>query len=346
MVATHDMVVDGRTYKKGQEIWDLGSFDCIGVEAAEWNHRRHYLGKSADIAKLPKYVPSGSTATCVDTGEEYMFLQTGVENGEWSLQPRYGTPGATGAAGKDGKDGSKFYAVAKDLEGGTSVEADAPSAVEGDIVVDSNGDLFTVDASKKVQDSGINLKGEEGPAGKEGTTGPKGDAGKGVSGISLTTDDSGKVTSGMVTFDDGSSAEIKITPPLGRNAVTLPVGEIELGDSYGKTSDYVGDTLNISWTGVDGKVVGEIKYKENAPGFETTEGSQSGNYFPLILDKSYASSGVTIVTDKEKTENDSTWLICLNNIMKSTKKITAKMKDGTIICTLDFSGATLGQKAG
>lgn len=65
-------IVDGHTYNDGDTVWDLGSFDCIGVEG----NKRHYSGLSADApAKLPKYDDLGtdSTAKCLDTGDFYFY---------------------------------------------------------------------------------------------------------------------------------------------------------------------------------------------------------------------------------------------------------------------------------
>lgn len=71
MIATQKTVYDGQTYEVGQEIWDLGSFECTSVEG----NMRSYQGLSADVAKLPKYdnLGTGSTAQCLDTGDFYSY---------------------------------------------------------------------------------------------------------------------------------------------------------------------------------------------------------------------------------------------------------------------------------
>lgn len=58
------IVVDGQTYKPGEEIWDLGSLQCIEVRG----NQRDYQGFVADKLKLPKYnnLGTGSTATLID----------------------------------------------------------------------------------------------------------------------------------------------------------------------------------------------------------------------------------------------------------------------------------------
>lgn len=71
MKAEFSMVVDGQHYDKGDEIWDLGSFECTDVEG----HKRSYMGLSADINKLPKYqnLATGSFALFLDTGQAFFY---------------------------------------------------------------------------------------------------------------------------------------------------------------------------------------------------------------------------------------------------------------------------------
>lgn len=74
MIADRTMVVDGITYNKGDEIPDLGSWECeksVGMQ-------RYYVGLSTDIDKLPKYdeLDSGSAALCTDTSERYIYLSS------------------------------------------------------------------------------------------------------------------------------------------------------------------------------------------------------------------------------------------------------------------------------
>ena len=58
-------------------------------------------------------------------------------------------------------------------------------------------------------------KGEKGDTGEQGPKGEKGDTGeqgpKGEKGIALTTDETGKVTGGTVTFSDESTSAITVT---------------------------------------------------------------------------------------------------------------------------------------
>lgn len=75
MVAEKNTTVDGQYYKKGDEIWDLGSFVCVDVRGMQ----RDYQGFLSDKSKLPKYdnLGTGSTATLIDpTGTESTIIAT------------------------------------------------------------------------------------------------------------------------------------------------------------------------------------------------------------------------------------------------------------------------------
>lgn len=54
-------------------------------------------------------------------------------------------------------------------------------------------------------------QGPEGPKGDPGEQGPAGADGKSVTSIALTTDETGKVTGGTVTYSDESTSEITVT---------------------------------------------------------------------------------------------------------------------------------------
>lgn len=75
-------VIDGQTYNPGDEVWDLGSFECVAVDG----NKRSYEGLSADAPdKLPKYADlgAGSSATCLDTGDYYKYH---AKSKEWYKQ--------------------------------------------------------------------------------------------------------------------------------------------------------------------------------------------------------------------------------------------------------------------
>lgn len=94
-----------------------------------------------------------------------------------------GAQGPAGADGAPGKNGATWYVVASAQSSGGA----APSgAAEGDFVLDSNGAVYKVNASTMLDDTGVNIKGAQGPSGKDGAQGatgaqgpkgPKGDPG-------------------------------------------------------------------------------------------------------------------------------------------------------------------------
>lgn len=71
MIADRNMIYDGQNYEAGDELPDLGKWDCVGTE----DNKRFYEGFSEDVDKLPKYdtLGTGSTALCYDTGDLYKF---------------------------------------------------------------------------------------------------------------------------------------------------------------------------------------------------------------------------------------------------------------------------------
>lgn len=63
---------DGQKYEKAEDVPDLGSFECVGVEAG---NVRTYNGFSSDVGKLPTYpdLGAGSMAMCLDNGDAYFY---------------------------------------------------------------------------------------------------------------------------------------------------------------------------------------------------------------------------------------------------------------------------------
>lgn len=67
--------VDGVWYDDVSQAPDLGSIKCIR-ESGPGNMIRKYHGLSADIAKLPHYVLTGSSCFFIDTKKLYMYEKT------------------------------------------------------------------------------------------------------------------------------------------------------------------------------------------------------------------------------------------------------------------------------
>lgn len=73
------------------------------------------------------------------------------------------------------------------------------------------GDLITSDKLNNLENGVANEQiGPAGPAGPTGAAGKDGAAGASVTGLELTTDDSGKVTGGTATLSDGKKVAITI----------------------------------------------------------------------------------------------------------------------------------------
>ncbi len=70
----------------------------------------------------------------------------------------------------------------------------------------NDGDVITAEKLNKLEQAVQNE--QVGPAGPKGENG---EAGKGVKSLALTTDSSGKVNGGTVTFTDNSTAAITVT---------------------------------------------------------------------------------------------------------------------------------------
>lgn len=70
MKATGTEIIDGKLYKEGDEIWDLGSLVCTEMESGGI---RFYEGLAKDKDKLPHYVQTGSSCLMLDTGEFYKY---------------------------------------------------------------------------------------------------------------------------------------------------------------------------------------------------------------------------------------------------------------------------------
>lgn len=81
--AVGTMIVDGQTYKDGEEIWDLGSLQCVEVNG----NKRDYQGFINDKDKLPKYknLGTGSSATLIDENgiESTIFAKYDSKKQKW-----------------------------------------------------------------------------------------------------------------------------------------------------------------------------------------------------------------------------------------------------------------------
>lgn len=84
MTFDHKVIQDGRTYQPGEDVPDLGSITCVGVDG----NIRSYTGLVSDVPKLmaasltEKYddLETGSGITCSDSPEIYKYAK---ETRQW-----------------------------------------------------------------------------------------------------------------------------------------------------------------------------------------------------------------------------------------------------------------------
>lgn len=83
MKADETVIIDGQTYQKGDEIWDLGSLQCTETNGTQ----RSYQGFLKDKAKLPKYddLATGSSAVLIDDAgiESTVFARYDMQTKTW-----------------------------------------------------------------------------------------------------------------------------------------------------------------------------------------------------------------------------------------------------------------------
>lgn len=83
MVADKTIIIDGQTYQKGDEIWDLGSLQCVEAKGTQ----RSYQGFLKDKLKLPKYddLATGSSAVLIDDmgNESTIFAKYDAQTKTW-----------------------------------------------------------------------------------------------------------------------------------------------------------------------------------------------------------------------------------------------------------------------
>lgn len=147
-------------------------------------------------------VTSGETPSAnIEDGKLNLVLEKPEkgEKGDPGPAGANGKDGAQGPAGADGapgKNGATWYVVASAQSAGGAAPG---GAVEGDFVLDSNGAVYKVNASTTLDDTGVNIKGAQGPAGANGADGNDGDPGpKGDPGETYTLPDATTLVRGGV----------------------------------------------------------------------------------------------------------------------------------------------------
>lgn len=81
MIADRDINIDGKWYKKGETIHDLGDLDRVDDGSAGMKH--DYVGVSATAANFPKYVASGSTITMLNASTGTTIYKYHAPSQQW-----------------------------------------------------------------------------------------------------------------------------------------------------------------------------------------------------------------------------------------------------------------------
>lgn len=96
----------------------------------------------------------------------------------------------------------------------------------------------------------------------------------------------------------------------------------------------------------DGSVIGTLKYVASWPEFnEGNIEEQSGNYFPLTLDKKYVGQDITVKKNGNagKTVSETEWVL---RIPDKETKFTFATNENDVFLTLNFSGSVLAVPVG
>lgn len=143
--------------------------DVTPVDAEHLKHMEEGIEAASNATALTiGTVTAGETASATITdGKLNLVLVNGKdgaqgpagEQGPAGADGQDGAPGTPGQDGAPGKNGATWYTVASAQSAGAS----APEgAVEGDYVLDANGEVYKVNASSQLDDTTVNLKGTDG----------------------------------------------------------------------------------------------------------------------------------------------------------------------------------------
>lgn len=91
----------------------------------------------------------------------------------------------------------------------------------------------------------------------------------------------------------------------------------------------------------DGSVIGTLKYVASWPEFNKSDiEEQSGNYFPLTLDKKYGGQDITVKKNGNagKTVSETEWVL---RVPDKETKFTFATNENDVFLTLNFNGAVL-----
>lgn len=128
---------------------------------------------------------------------------------------------------------------------------------------------------------------------------------------------------------------------VGEKAIVPVSAETALGGDFGNAGQFFDTPPTIKWDGIKASVNGALKKVTGYSAFSGNKDEQDGHFYAIILNPEYEGMEVTCITpSREKTEVDCTWVIRMDNLMQSTKKVTFKVQ-GVTVAEFDFSGLTL-----
>lgn len=133
-----------------------------------------------------------------------------------------------------------------------------------------------------------------------------------------------------------SGADLVKVTPRDQSLSDYGVGEEKT------SSDLMDADVAVTWTGTDGKVTGNFPKVTGFKGFSDKPEEQEGHYFCFVADARFEGQKLTVIGAHQKTAQDRKWVIRLDELYESSKKLTVKA-GGETIFTLDFSGATMGE---
>lgn len=126
---------------------------------------------------------------------------------------------------------------------------------------------------------------------------------------------------------------------MGSDLCEIPAGgqSTELAGVSGKTAAELFEGVSIAWEGTRGAVTGTFHKITGWDAFSTGE-LGSGHYFFVKLSDAFNGKEITCVGKNTKKARDLYWVIRIDDAPGKT--FTFKC-GGSVILTLDFSGATL-----
>lgn len=163
------------------------------------------------------YVKTDWQTGDVITADLLNHMEQGIADYQVGPKGDPGEPGAKGDPGNAGAPGAKGDpGTAATVTVGTVTTGEAGTEATITNSGTSSAAVFNFTIPKGAKgDTGAKgeagTPGTKGDTGNAGTPGAKGDPGLGVKAIALTTDESGKVTGGTVTFSDDTTSAITVT---------------------------------------------------------------------------------------------------------------------------------------